>query len=199
MPLPDIPRAEEWMALLEARLPQKNIHHCLSVANYAAYAADRSGVDRIEAATAGMLHDIHKATPKRRLVELAEAWDIPITEVQRQKPKLLHAPVAAEECRRELGITSDAIYEAIWWHTTGTPEMGPVAMVLYLADFSEPLRIHPEAPHARDIFENKGLWPALRYVAQSKLRYATLKPPVDPNTWAFSEWLNNAEPAARAE
>ena len=60
----------------------------------------------------------------------------------------------------------------------------------YFADFSEPLREYPEAPEARRIFEEDGLHEALCFVASAKLEYARRKPPLDPNTEAFGNWLH---------
>ena len=70
-------------------------------------------------------------------------------EPERQSPKLLHGPVAAELSRRELGVEDGDILEAIRVHTVGRPQMGPLALVLYVADKIEPARDYPSVQHLR--------------------------------------------------
>jgi predicted HD superfamily hydrolase involved in NAD metabolism len=192
----DLPKAAEYADGLAARLPKKQVRHVLSVADWAVEIAQRLGVDWEAVAVAAYLHDWHKKTPPEELLRLAHAYGVPVTEVFAQKPKLLHGPVAAETARRELGINDAGILDAIAWHTTGKPGLGPVGLVLYIADFSEPLRAHPESDEARAIFEEEGALAALRYIALAKLEHAAEKPPVDPNTAAFDAWLHEDEAAA---
>src|SRR5919112_895931 len=73
-------------------------------------------------------------------LRVAKEWDLPVGEPERQSPKLLHGPVAAELSRRELGVEDADILEAIRVHTVGRPQMGPLALVLYVADKIEPAR-----------------------------------------------------------
>ena len=89
---------------------------------------------------AGLLHDLCKGMGASDMLEAARRYGIALTDAQRSNPGLLHGPLAAKECRRALGIRDDAVYEAIYWHTTGHPGLGPLALALYLADFAEPLR-----------------------------------------------------------
>ena len=84
------------------------------------------------------------------LLEAAESYGIAIDDLRRERPILLHGPVAAEESRRELGLGDDEVYDAIYWHTTGRAEWNPVGLALYFADFSEALRLRPEAAAAQD-------------------------------------------------
>ena len=184
-----IPRADEFIALLRGRIPEPTVAHSISVARLMMTTAGLLDIDPGTAGTAGLLHDLAKGKKGKVLLAEAERDGLEVTPLQREKPKLLHGPVAAEECRRELGIDDPHIYEAIYWHTTGRPELGKLGLLLYYADFAEPLRARPEALHARRLVETKGFLDALRYVSERKLQYIHTKSVVDPMTDAFNNWL----------
>ncbi|HOJ33401.1 MAG TPA: bis(5'-nucleosyl)-tetraphosphatase (symmetrical) YqeK [Candidatus Hydrogenedentes bacterium] len=179
---------DKIIAFVKQRIHLKTYRHILSVGRVMEEVAIPLRLRPDKARVAGLLHDLHKGTDPNVLLQLAEEYEIPFSETARIKPALLHGPVAAEVCRRELGIDDD-IYEAIFWHTTGKPNLNKMGLALVFADFSEPLREHPESKRARELYERKGFFPALRYVAQRKLEHAQQKPPVDPHTQAFCTWL----------
>ncbi|HOE65150.1 MAG TPA: bis(5'-nucleosyl)-tetraphosphatase (symmetrical) YqeK [Candidatus Hydrogenedentes bacterium] len=189
MPLLDVPRAEEYVSLIRARLSEKTANHCISATELMLTIADRVGIAAAQCVQAGLLHDLCKGMSDEDLLAAARRCDIPVSDVSLRKPKLLHGPVSAEECRRVLGIDDEDVLDAIRWHTTGHPEMGTTGLALYFADFSEPLRTHPEAAEARAILTNEGFMPALLYVSGRKLHHVLTKAVVDPNTLAFHNWL----------
>lgn len=152
------------------------------------------GVDPHRAVVAGLLHDMCKAFGPSDMLAAAERYRIAINETQRQRPALLHGHVAAAEAKHELGIEHDDIYEAIAWHVTGRPKLGPLALALYYADFSEPLRTHDEAAVAREIYHKEGLRKAVAYVAHAKIERLLAKHAlVDPHTQDFRNWLQVEE------
>jgi len=189
-----IPRADEFVAILRARMGEARLRHCISVAEMMWSIAPATGVDREKAAIAGFLHDMCKSMPQEEMLAAAESYGIPINEVQRKRPTLLHGLVAAEEARHQLGIHDGEVHEAIAWHVTGKPDIGPLALSLYYADFSEPLRTHEEAAQARTIFDTAGLLRAVRFVANAKVAILNRKNAlVDPNAHQFSAWLEKQE------
>ena len=184
-----IPRAAEYISLLEQRLSRRTMRHALSVANYMASLSSLAGVPRESAITAGLLHDLKKDTGKEVLLREAQAYGLDLSPLQRENPKLLHGPVAAEACRHELGVTDDAVYQAIYWHTTGRPELGRTGLLLYFADYAEPLRDRPEAAHARELCRVEGFSRALYFVACQKVQYIRTEGSVDPISEEFLSWL----------
>ena len=62
--------------------------------------------------------------------------------------KLQHAITGAEIARDVFGV-SDAVYEAIRWHTTGKADMTTLEKVIYLADYIEPTRDFPGVEELR--------------------------------------------------
>ncbi len=87
------------------------------------------------------------------LLRLAEERNLPVGPPERESPKLLHGPVAAELAREDLGVKSEDVLEAIRAHTTGAPGMGPVALAVFLADKIEPARDYPGIDELRALAE----------------------------------------------
>ena len=182
-------RADEYRALLAERLPDKTFRHCVSVSEHMVSFADAAGIDPEQAMTAGLLHDLCKAMQGPDLIRAAERYEIAVTPLHRKSPTLLHGPVAAEECRRDLGIEDTEVYDAIYWHTTGKADWNHVGLALYVADFSEPLRTMPEAAEARALLAHEGFEAALRFVAATKVAYVRERFTLDPDTEAFAKWV----------
>jgi nicotinate-nucleotide adenylyltransferase len=190
LPAFDTPRAGEFVALLHNRLPERTVRHVLSVTRLMETIAEGNGLDREKAINAGLLHDLCKAVKGKKLLERAEEYGLDISDAQRERPKLLHGPVAAEESRRDLGVSDEDVYEAVYWHTTGKPNFGPLGLALYVADFAEEFRPHEAAVEARDILRDHGFNAALRFVAERKREQVLAKAAVvEPTTEAFFTWL----------
>ena len=187
-----VERAAAHLESLRQHLAERTYRHSVSAAGMMQSLAKEHRFSEEQARVCGLLHDIAKRFSKDELVALAEDYGIPITPTQCANPSLLHGPVAAEETKR-LGIHDDAVYEAIYWHTTGRPELGQLALALYFADAAEPTRTYPQAARARAILEAEGFDAALRYVADGKLAHVRGKAVVDPNTEAFHAWLVNRD------
>ena len=194
MTLDHHPRAAEFLALLEQRLKPKLVRHCKGVAETLLAIGHREGLDPLRCIEAGLLHDSCKHLKKKEYIEAAERWDIPVNDIARQKPMLLHGPIAAEEARAIHGLDDPDLYEAMYWHTTGKPGLNPLGLALYVADFCEPNREYPEAAEARDRLKADGLQEALVFVTAAKLAFVQAKDAVDPATAAFHQWVMDGMP-----
>lgn len=184
------PRAEEFIALITGRLKQKTRRHSLCTAQFMTTFVGQAGITREQAVTVGLVHDLGKGVKKSEMLETAKRYGIRPNQWQRRVPKLLHGPIAAEECRRDLGIEDEAVYEATYWHTTGRAGLGNLGVALYLADFAEPSRTFPEAAVARSVLAEEGFAEAVLYAAREKVeRLRTKLDFVDPNSEAFLAWL----------
>jgi predicted HD superfamily hydrolase involved in NAD metabolism len=181
------PRADEYMEVLETRLPGKTHRHVQSVARLMLTFAEEVGITDEQAVTAGLLHDLCKPLKKEEMVARAKAFGI--TE-DLDNLNLLHGPVGAETCRAELGVTDEAVLDAIRYHTTGRGDWNLVGCALYVADFAEPLRTIPEAKTARKILESKGYNEALIYIVNKRFQYARERFEPNENATAFVEWVN---------
>lgn len=188
-----IPRADEFVARLSERVSANRVRHCISVAETMWAISGEVGIDPERAVTAGLLHDMCKALSPADMLAAAERYRIAINDTQRQRPSLLHGHVAAAEAKHELGIAHDDVHEAIAWHVTGRPNIGPLALALYYADFSEPHRNFEEAEIARDIYRKEGLRKAVTYVAKAKIERLLAKNSLmDPNSPTFLRWLRSS-------
>ena len=150
---------EKADALARSRLSEKRYGHTLRVADTTEDLARVHGIDTDRARLAALLHDAARETRPDEFLRLADQWELPIGEPERQSPKLLHGPVAAKLARRELGVDDEEVLEAVRAHTTGKPLMGPLALALYVADKIEPARDYPSVESLR-AFARKDLYKA---------------------------------------
>jgi predicted HD superfamily hydrolase involved in NAD metabolism len=140
---------ENAEAFARSRLSEGRYGHTLRVANTAADLARTHGLDEDRARLSALIHDSARETEPEEFLRLAREWNLPVGEPERQSPKLLHGPVAAELARRELGVRDEEVLEAVRAHTTAKPGMGPLALTLYVADKIEPARDYPSVERLR--------------------------------------------------
>ena len=72
-------------------------------------------------------------------MELCQTYGVELDELERQAVKLLHAKTGACIARAVFG-EPDAVYQAIFWHTTAKADMTTLEKILYVADYMEPNR-----------------------------------------------------------
>jgi predicted HD superfamily hydrolase involved in NAD metabolism len=142
---------EEADDFARSRLSDARYEHTLRVADTAEDLALTHDLDADRARLAALLHDAAREIGPDEFLKLADDWDLQVGESEQQSPKLLHGPVAAELARRELGIDDREVLEAMRAHTTGRPMMGPLALVLYVADKIEPARDYPSVGRLRKL------------------------------------------------
>jgi predicted HD superfamily hydrolase involved in NAD metabolism len=189
-------------ALLEAadafareRLSEKRYGHTVRVANTAESLARKHGLDPAQTRLTALLHDAARETEPDEFLRLAKEWNLSVGEPERQSPKLLHGPAAAELARRELGVADEEVLAAIRVHTIGAAEMGPLALALYVADKIEPARDYPSVGKIRDLASSD-----LREAAAESLRRVIAHNEgrgrsVHPASRAMLEWLEETEGA----
>lgn len=186
-------------ALLEAaeafareRLSDKRYGHTVRVADTAESLARKHGLDADRTRLAALLHDTAREREPEEFIRLAEEWGLHVGEPERESPKLLHGPVAAELGRRELGVEDEEVLEAVRVHTVGAAGMGPLALALYVADKIEPARDYPSAGRIRDLAQHD-----LREAAAESLRRTIAHNegrgrPIHPASREMLEWLEEA-------
>ena len=194
MPLPDVPHLKLYLKCVNNRLREKKIIHCLSTAEFLLTFAPALDLAEEQIVAAGLLHDICREYDNEKLLRKAVIYGIPLTDIEMAKPNLLHGPVAAEECRHKFGITDAAIYEAIYWHTTGKPGLHRLGQALYFADFSEPTRKYSEAAEARLLLAEDGFFHALLYVVRKKMEFFSTKQVTVPMAFEFFHWAEKEWP-----
>ncbi len=127
----------------------KRFEHTLGVEYTAAALAMRYGSDIDSARAAGLLHDCAKCLSDEKRLSICRKNHIPVTEVERKNPFLLHAKAGAYLAREKYGIKDPDILNAIRSHTTGRKNMSLLEKIIFVADYIEPGRKH--APNLTDI------------------------------------------------
>jgi predicted HD superfamily hydrolase involved in NAD metabolism len=184
-------------AFTRKRLSDKRYGHTLRVADTVERLAQLHGLDPDRARLAALLHDAAREMEPEDFLWFAGEWDLPVGEPERQSPKLLHAPVAAELARRELGVEDEEVLEAIRAHTVGKAGMGPLALALYVADKIEPARDYPSVERIRELarkdLREAAIEALRRAIAHNEERGRT----IHPASRAMLEWLEETQSAAQ--
>jgi predicted HD superfamily hydrolase involved in NAD metabolism len=184
-------------ALARERLSEKRYAHTLRVADTAERLARIHGLDQARVRLAALLHDVARETEPDEFLRLAAAWDLAVGEPERESPKLLHAPLAAELARRELGVEDEEVLGAVRAHTVGRAGMGSLALALYVADKIEPARDYPSVERLRKLASED-----LREAAAEALRRVIAHNeergrPIHPSSRAMLEWLEETQGATQ--
>lgn len=160
---------------MEKTLDPKRYEHTLGVAYTAAALAMKYDVSVHKAQLAGLLHDCAKCLSDEKKLKICEKHNIPVNDVERRNPSLLHAKVGSFMAGEEYEVEDYDVLNAILNHTTGRPDMSTLEKIIFIADYIEPGR--KEAPHLERLrklaFED--LDEALIGILQDTLEYLDAK------------------------
>jgi nicotinate-nucleotide adenylyltransferase len=134
-------------------ISERRLKHTLGVAEAAKELAKTHfpALDLKSVELAALMHDYTKEYSIERQFEICEQYGIILTDDEKNNPKLLHAKTAAMIASDRFGMQSDAC-SAIYWHTTGRPNMSPFEIVIYLADYIEETRTFSDCIELRKYF-----------------------------------------------
>jgi predicted HD superfamily hydrolase involved in NAD metabolism len=131
---------------------EKRYEHTLGVAYTAAALAMCYNADVKNAQLAGMLHDCAKCLSDEKRLSICKKYGIPMTDVEKRNPFLLHAKAGAYLAEKKYGIEDRDILNAIQYHTTGRPDMSLLEKIVFVADYIEPGRKQaPNLPEIRQL------------------------------------------------
>lgn len=136
-------RAASWSMVWARRLP-----HIKGCEEEAVRLARRWGADERAARRAGILHDCTKYLTLEEHKAVCTRYGIPLDPLEEESEKLLHSKTGAAMAKYVYG-ESDAVYQAIFYHTTGRAGMSLLEKILYTADYMEPNRDFPEVAELR--------------------------------------------------
>ena len=147
----------DWDWLREraySMLKPERIQHVSGCEKEALLLAKRWNVDPDDAREAAILHDITKRLGLIENIKIMEDRDIKVGKLEYAEEKLLHSRTGALLAKDVFGV-SDAVADAIMWHTTGKAGMSMLEKVIYLADYIEPTREFPDVDLLRKLaYEN---------------------------------------------
>lgn len=113
--------------------------HILGVEEEAVRLARRWGADPELARRAGILHDCTKYLELEDQLQICRKYGIVLDDLEQGAVKLLHSKTGAALAKHIYGQPEE-VYWAIFWHTTGKPDMTLLEKIVYLADYMEPNR-----------------------------------------------------------
>ena len=131
---------DEILKCLKEDLNPERYEHSLGVAEMARELAERFACDPEKAYVAGLLHDCAKCIPNAKKLKICNQQHIPVSEVEKKSPYLLHARLGAYIAKEKYNVTDPEILSAIEFHTTGKPEMTMLEKIIFIADYIEPMR-----------------------------------------------------------
>lgn len=114
--------------------------HTLGVMYTAAALAMCYGEDIERVQVAGLLHDCAKCIPNEKKLKLCKQHGIPVSEIEKSSPYLLHASLGAYIAKEKYDISDPEILSAIACHTTGKPDMTLLERIIFISDYIEPMR-----------------------------------------------------------
>ena len=129
-------------------LKENRVVHVLGCRDAAVELARQYGENEVDAARAGLLHDITKALDGPLQLTLCSEYDILLSKFSQENPKTLHALTGSLVAEQVFG-ENQAVVTAIRYHTTGRPAMSRLEKILYLADYIEANRNFPGVDRLR--------------------------------------------------
>jgi len=137
---------EELQNEVKKVLSEERYYHSICVMNKCGELASVYNVDVEMAKKVGIIHDIAKEMPKHEKLEYVRMHNIKTDELEEKHTTLLHAKIGADIAVKRFGFTEE-MGKAIEAHTTGKPDMGILAKILYIADWVGEDRDYPETPY----------------------------------------------------
>ncbi len=133
-------KLEEVRDWVRTQVSPGRYRHIQGVVECAGRLALRHGLPAGKARMAAWLHDCAKELTCGEMKSWLRDSPFRLDPPEIKMPGLWHPHAGAAIAYKKWEIRDQDILEAIRFHTTGSPEMGPLAQVLFLADFIEPGR-----------------------------------------------------------
>lgn len=162
---------EKYNEYIKKNLSSKRYIHSLGVSYIAAALAMKYNIDIYKAQTAGLLHDCAKSIKHSELIDKCKKANIALSEIEYNSPELLHSKYGAYIARKKFNIEDSDIIDAIYYHTTGRPNMQILEKIIFVADYIEPNRSNlPQLNTIRQLaFEN--IDKAIEMICNSTIEY----------------------------
>ena len=150
---------------------ERRFWHSISVALTAINIAEIYNADKDECLIAGLLHDYCKTFKYDELIAECKKYNVVLSDEDKMADGCIHGFLAAKVCREKYDI-NDNIYNAIYYHTCGRPNMSILEKIIYMADFIEPLRkFRDKVDHIRKLCFSNNIDKAIVLTAELNIEY----------------------------
>ncbi len=181
---------EQVLAWLAENVPASRVNHIIGVEQMAVDLAVHHNLDRVNAAVAGLMHDLAKYFPPQKLLQMARTEGLEIDEVMETNPHLLHAGVSAIVARDLFGVENEEVLQAIANHTLGRPGMSLLSCIVFLADSLEPGRGDTPELQALRQLSRQNLYQAVWKTSDYTLKFLLETPYlIHPRVIATRNWF----------
>ena len=141
----------DYKNYLHDYISDKRYRHVMNVVKWAVCLAKRYGADEKKCELAAALHDLLKQKDDNTLLHWAAPFDIINSVSPQNLNALLHGPAAARYIKEEFGVQDEDIISAVYYHTTGKPNMTLVQKIVFLADMIGEDRSYQEVEQLRSL------------------------------------------------
>ena len=185
----EVGKRHHVIAWLKQNVSSHRLQHILGVEATCIDLAQCHHVNIQQAAQAGLMHDLAKFFPPRKLLRIAENANIPIDQICAKNPHLIHADVGAVVAQQEFEVEDREVLDAIANHTLGTPKMSRLSCIVYIADVLEPNRgENQELEEMRQVAQ-LNLYKCVQQTSDYSLKYLISKQKIiHPRTVLTRNW-----------
>ncbi len=198
-----VEKTEQIRAHAEKTLSEARFLHVCGVVSTAKNLAQIYGESEYRAELAAWLHDIAREWDMTALRKVAQSVAVP--EEFWSIPELLHGPVAAFLGRETYQIHDEDVLQAVYYHTSGRPNMSLLEKILFVADAIEPGRTYSGVDEIRLLAQNQlnnavlaSLDSTITYLVRMKQPIGTLTI-MARNSLLSSLWTDKACPKRQEE
>ena len=166
--------------------------HSVSVALTAANIASIYDVDKDDAIISGLLHDYAKNMSIEEQLKLCEDYHMELSEEDRNALGCIHGFLSARLAKDKYNV-NDNIYNAIYFHTCGKPDMTMLEKIIYISDYIEPLRrFRDRNEHVRKLVLDKKIDEAIPFACEMTIGYLKEHNQyIHSNTYKTLEYYSN--------
>ncbi len=141
---------DEMRDKLKLALTEKRYNHSIGVMKTAVSLARLYGANIEKTSVAALLHDCAKNYSKAEMFELCEKYHVELDPISQYSTGLIHGFLGAVIARELYDVNDPEIYDAIYYHTVGKPDMSLITKIIYIADGIEPNRDYDGVERIRE-------------------------------------------------
>lgn len=139
---------------MEIQLKPNRYLHTIGVYETAVKLARIYGANVEKTAQAALLHDCAKHMSLDEMNKICKDFGVSLRKIEKDSAALLHGKAGAVLSNIQYDIDDSDVFDAIFHHTTGTPEMSLITQIIFVSDYIEPGRDHaPNLKLLRELSE----------------------------------------------